>query len=125
MEANIIDIQNNMVCLSTEFGSFWGEWKSNIPPKKEKYNLELDSDDILIFDNIKESYLPNTEIKSDGKSVVLCGFVEEITDEIMFLRLRDSLIMIQLSENEEFSMFLKKFVNVNLKNISFYDIKVY
>ena len=55
----------------------------------------------------------------------MCGFVEEITDEIMFLRLRDSLIMIQLSENEEFSMFLKKFVNVNLKNISFYDINVY
>ena len=55
MEASVIKINSNKVQVHTRFGCVWGEWCSPVPADLKKYILEIDSDDIITFDNIRVS----------------------------------------------------------------------
>ena len=51
------------------------------------------------------------------ESVCLNGFVEDVQSGVLFLRLNQSLMMLQLLENTDFCVFKDCFVNVVLRKL--------
>ena len=125
MEAHVIKINSNKVQVYTRFGCVWGEWCSPVPADLKKYILEIDSDDIITFDNIRLSKYLEPQMKYDNGNVCLNGTVDEIEDGVMILRLSNAIVMLQIQNDRDFSIFVNKFVCVTLKNIQFYDTGIY
>ena len=125
MEAYITQKKESFVEICTDLGRIWGIWRSPAPAELRKYIIELDSSEILTVDTDKITDYAKPTIKFEDDTVYLNGFVEEVQDNILILRLSNSIMMLQISNKDDFSSFVNKFVCVELQNISFYDTGIY
>jgi len=125
MEIQIIDNQANIVQVSTEIGCFNGIWCSSTPVVSKRYIVELDSDDVLTSAVVELSDSCNPYIEYVDQAINITGFVEEIQDEVMVLRLLKSLMMLEISSSLDFVQYIGRYVRVRLSEIKLYDTGVY
>jgi len=125
MEIQIIDNQADIVSVRTPIGCFRGIWCSSPPVISKRYIVELDSDDVLTLAVIELSDSCNPCIKYADQTITVTGFVEEIQDEVMVLRLQNSLMMLEISSNLDFVQYIGRYVRVRLNEIKIYDTAIY
>ena len=121
MEIQIVDKQADTVQVNTTIGCFTGTWCSSTLPDFRRYIVELDSDEVLNSDTVELSNSRNPYIECVGKTIYLTGFVEEIQDGVMFLRLHGSIMMLYIVSDFDSKRYIGKYVRVRLSNINIYD----
>ncbi len=125
MEIQIVGNQADIVRINTAIGSFNGIWCSSTPVVSKKYIVELDSDEVLTSDAVVLSNSSNPRIEYVDQTIYITGFVEEIQDEVMILRLQKSLMMLEISSSLDFVQYIGHYVRVRLSEIKLYDTGVY
>ena len=95
MEIYVLDTFNDIVKVKSSLGNFCGRWCSPNSPKLKKYFVELDTDEILCSKNITISDKTYPNIKYLDGYIYIFGFVEEIQDGLLFLRLQKDLIIFE------------------------------
>lgn len=125
MEIQIVDNQANIVRVNTTIGCFNGIWCSSTPVVSKRYIVELDSDDVLTSDAVELSNSCNPWIEYVDQTINITGFVEEIQDEVMILRLQKSLMMLEISSSLNFVQYIGHYVRVRLSEIKLYDTGIY
>ncbi len=125
MEIRIVDNTANIVRVNTAIGSFDGIWCSSTPVISKKYIVELDCDDVLTADRVEISTSGIPCIEYINQMIHITGYVEEIQDSIMILRLQDSLMMLEISPSFEFMHYVGHYVRVRLSNVRLYDTGIY
>ena len=91
----------------------------------KRYIVELDSDDMLTSDAVELSNSCNPWIEHVDQTINITGFVEEIQDEVMILRLQKSLMMLEISSSLDFVQYIGHYVRVRLSEIKLYDTGIY
>lgn len=125
MEIQIVGNQADIVRVNTAIGGFNGIWCSSTPVVSKKYIVELDSDEVLTSDAVVLSNSSNPRIEYVDQTTYITGFVEEIQDEVMILRLQKSLMMLEISSSLDFVQYIGHYVRVRLSEIKLYDTGVY
>ena len=125
MEIQIVDNQADIVRVNTAIGFFNGIWCSSAPVVSKRYIVELDSDDVLTSDAVELSNSCNPWIEYVDQTINITGFVEEIQDEVMILRLQKSLMMLEISSSLDFVQYIGHYVRVRLSEIKLYDTGIY
>ena len=121
MEIQIVDNQGDTVRVNTAIGCFNGIWCSSTPVVSKRYIVELDSDDVLNSDEVELSNSCNPCIEHVDQMINITGFVEEIQDNVMILRLQKSLMMLEISSGFDFVQYSGHYVRVRLSKIKLYD----
>ena len=125
MEIQIVDNLADIVRVYTAIGCFNGIWCSSTPEVSKRYIVELDSDDVLTSDAVELSTSCNPRIEYVDQIINITGFVEEIQDEVMILRLQKSLMMLEISSSLDFVQYIGHYVRVRLSEIKLYDTGIY
>lgn len=125
MEIQIVDNHANIVLVNTAIGCFKGIWCSSTPVVSKRYIVELDSDDVLTSDAVELLNSCNPWIEYVDQTINITGFVEEIQDEVMILRLQKSLMMLEISSSLDFVQYIGHYVRVRLSEIKLYDTGIY
>ena len=125
MEIQIVDNQGDTVRVNTAIGCFNGIWCSSTPVVSKRYIVELDSDDVLASDAVELSNSCNPCIENVDQAINIIGFVEEIQDEVMVLRIQKSLMMLEISSSLDFVQYISRYVRVRLSEIKLYDTGIY
>ena len=121
MTAVVLEVYNSSVLIKTDWGSIMGRWCSHEPIRAKKYILELDCDDIVSPESVQESLSNEPYIMNYGDKVILCGKVEEIEDGVMFVRVGEDLLMLNILLDSEYKKYINQYVNITLSCIQFYD----
>lgn len=125
MEIQIVGIQADIVQVNTTIGCFNGIWCSSTPVVSKRYIVELDSDDVLTSAAVELSNSCNPCIEYVDQATNITGFVQEIQDEVMVLRLQKSLMMLEISSSLDFVQYIGRYVRVRLSEIKLYDTGIY
>lgn len=125
MEIQIVDNLADIVRVNTAIGCFNGIWCSSTPEVFKRYIVELDCDDVLTSDAVELSTSYNPRIEYVDQTINITGFVEEIQDEVMILRLQKSLMMLEISSSLDFVQYIGHYVRVRLSEIKLYDTGIY
>ena len=117
--------QDLIVCFMTAFGSGSGIWIGTPPKIANQYEVELDIEDVLIWnDTIKETKDKNVVISYDDQGMMLQGKVERLdSDGIVYVRLHSSLIMIETDARKP--SLPETFVSIRPERILLYPHDVY
>ena len=86
-----------------------------------KYILELDTEETLYPEAIQISHNQTFQIDSKKELIILNGYVTEVQDQVMCLKLDKTLLMIELANDFDFSIFVNSYVCVKLREINLYD----
>ncbi|MBQ4116288.1 MAG: hypothetical protein IJD37_02810 [Clostridia bacterium] len=121
MEIRVINIEDDLVQIESSKGRLWGKWCSATPAEFKNYILELDSDDVIKPSSV--TFIKNEIHKIENREnlVCLCGVVDDFEDDVLFLKIDKSIIMIQTSGEQSFERFVGRFVCITLSSINFYD----
>lgn len=122
MEILIVDRQDDCVHVCSSFGTFFGIWCSSSPPELKKYVVELDSDDVITPNMLTFSSIKLPYIESRDDATYLGGIVEEIENNVMFLRIGTDLIMLETVHDSDYSRYIGQFVQVALFKLQLYDL---
>ncbi len=125
MEIQIVDSWGNIVRVNTEIGCFNGVWCSSSPAVAKSYIVELDSDDVLTPDAVELSNFSKPWIAYVDQTINITGLVEEVQDEVIILRLQNSLMMLEISSKLDFVQYVGCYVHVRLSEIKLYDTGIY
>lgn len=125
MEVLILGKQNNFVQVQTAIGSFCGIWCSATPIISKKYIVELDSDTILTLDDIELTDYNEPSIQGTTGITYIIGLVEEIREDIMFLRLQNAILMLEILPNPDFIQCLGRYIKLEISNLMLYDTGAY
>ena len=125
MEIQIVDNHANIVLVNTAIGCFKGIWCSSTPVVSKRYIVELDSDDVLTSDTVELSNSSKPCIEYVDQKINIIGFVEEIQDEVMILRVQKSIMMLDISSDLDFVQYVGRYVRVKLSEIKLYDTSIY
>lgn len=105
--------ENKYILFNSQHGRGLGRWAGSSPPKiNEEYNVELNIEFILSFDNCNISNNEMGKISIIEQKLHINGKIESIDDDGMFfLRLsRDCLLMIESENNFNIGAWLSFFV---------------
>ena len=122
MEILITDRQDGCVQVCSTFGRFFGIWCSSSPPELKSYVVELDSDDVIVPKLLTFSPMMRPGIESQNNTTYLTGLVEDIEDNIIFLRIGADIVMLDTVSSFDFSRYIGHFVRVSLSTLYLYDI---
>jgi len=125
MEIQIVDNRADIVRVNTAIGCFNGIWCSSKPIVSKRYIVELDSDDVLTTDAVEFSNSRIPCIENVDQTIKITGYVEEIQDGVMILRLQKTLIMLAISSSLSFVQYIGHYVRVRLSKIKLYDTGIY
>ena len=125
MEIQIIGNLADIVQVNTAIGCFRGIWCTPKPVVFKRYIVELDCDDVLALDAVEFSNSCDPCIECVDNAVYINGFVEEIQDAVMVLRLQKSLMMLELSPGLDFVPYVNHYVRIRLSEIKIYDTGIY
>lgn len=121
MEIQIVDCWADIVRVNSAIGCFNGVWCSSLPAVAKRYIVELDSDEVLTPEAVEASNSSKPWIAYVDQTINLTGLVEAVQDEVMILRLHDSLMMIEISSMPDFVQYVGRYVHVRLGEIKLYD----
>lgn len=125
MKVVVVEESNNIVRIKTALGTIVGKWCSPKPAILKSYFIEIDCDDTVSAEHIQVVPCCNPFIANkESNTIVLCGLVEAIEDELFFLRLSNDLVMLKTDCTLDAYRYVDKYVQVILSNIKFYDIGV-
>ena len=120
MQAQIIKIADSSVQIKTDFGTFCGNWMSGVPIINATYLVEINSIPVTDINQIQLSTKMKPFIYDFGSYTLINGFVEEIEDNIMFLRLSYNLMMIEICCDLSPARFQERWVNVKVHRFDIY-----
>lgn len=121
MNAVVTKVYDDIVHIKTDYGSAFGKWCSNEPIIEKRYIIELDCNDIVVPESVKIISACSPSIMYHDECVVIRGYVEQIEDDILFLRVAEDLLMLNVASAFDSRDYINKYVCIRLSNISFYD----
>ena len=121
MEVMVVGKCLSSVRVNTKIGSFNGIWCSPDPTLFKKYNVELDCDEALKPDDIDISRYGTPSIDSFNGSIYITGMLENIQDNVMTLRLHESIMMVEISSNPMISDCVGTYIRIKLNEVKLYD----
>ncbi len=125
MEILVTDKSNEKIRAKTDFGSFWCRWCSQEDATiSQKYYVELDFDGIITHDDIVFANNNYPSIHQEGDMTHVTGYVEEINNGVLFLRLDFLLIMVEIYSSFDFSKYLGKYITITRNDVTLYDYEV-
>ena len=122
MEVLVTDKQDNCVRVCSSFGEFFGMWRSPSLPQLKKYTVGLDSHDIISDDMLTFTPTSSPHIECTGNDVYLTGLLEEIENDVLFLRLGTDLVMFETAQNSDYSKYIGLYVQVRVSQLLLYDV---
>jgi hypothetical protein len=125
VEILVIDRKDDCVLANSSFGVFFGIWCSSSQPELKRYAVELDSDDVIAPKLITLSSIKQPCIESRDNVTYLTGLVEEVEDDIMFLRIGTDLVMLEMEHDSNYSRYIGQYVRVELFKLQLYDIGLF
>lgn len=125
MEVTVVGKCLNKVKVNTKIGSFSGIWCSSDPTLFKKYCVELDCDEVINPDDIDISRDCNPSIESINGNIYITGMLEEIQDNIMTLRLQESIIIVEISSNTLISDYVGNYIRIKLNEVKLYDTGIW
>lgn len=125
MKVHVLSKIADRVKVKSLIGTFEAKWCTESPVVSGQYFVELGSKEELTHDSIiKVNMWRGAEVRSENNEVYLTGFAEDIEDGVLFLRLGESLMMVNLSSGQNFDEFKEKYVSIKLKELNLYDIHI-
>lgn len=124
MEVLVVFKDLDIVRVDTKIGSFNGQWCSQEPIVAKKYIVELDTDEVLTSDDIEISDFRNPYIECLNDKIYVTGLIETVEDNVMILRLQESIMMVEISSNTVLSNCIGHYVRIRLRKIKLYDTGV-
>ena len=121
MKIKIIQINGNEVVASTGISTIRGTFYSRQPLELKEYNVEMDFDDVVKIEKMSKDSFQHSIYNEKG-NVCLHGFVECVEDGVVFLRLNNDLIMLEIKKQLDCSAFFNQNVKVTVEGICMYDI---
>ena len=122
MNAIVLDYHDNIAKVRTDVGVFEGIWRAAPPTKGKQYMLELACDDIIDQDQLQHSKIAEPSISNDENGIVVNGLLEEVEDNVAFLRFFGNLFMLEISPSCDLSQHIGHNVTIRLSNIEMYVI---
>ena len=120
MRADLIDITDGYVRLKTDFGIFRGNWMSDVKPINARYLIEINCDTVTDENQIQLSATKQSFIRDYGDYSLINAFVEEIEDNVIFLRLSYSLMMVDFLCDINSVKFQNQWVTVKVHRLEIY-----
>ena len=120
MRADLIDITDGYVRLKTDFGIFHGNWMSDVKPINARYLIEINCDTVTDENQIQLSAKKQPFIRDYGDYSLINAFVEEIEDNVIFLRLSYSLMMVDFLCDINSVKFQNQWVTVKVHRLEIY-----
>ena len=120
MEALIMDSKDGFVQVKTVFGCFHGIWMSDLPTNTS-YLVELSCNAVSNMECISLSSHTRPSIYEDGAYTVFNGFVEEFEDSVIFLRLQDSIVMIEICCDIDVQAYTCQWVTIRVDGVEIYQ----
>lgn len=121
MNALVLEKLNDDVILQSEFGLLKGVWCSDSPTIKKIYNLEIECNEILQKHMIKILSIKKETIKCDNNFIYLYGIAESIENDILYLRIKTDVIMLETDPMTSFFDYSGKNVCITLNKLYFYN----
>ena len=121
MKIDVVEILDENVRAETQFGTIYGKMITDSAIKRNSYDVEIDIDGMLNMDRIELSSIAAPSISCKDDKVHITGLVEKIEDGVLFLRLKESLIMIEISDIENMRKYIGKFVVISTHSLCLYD----
>ena len=125
MEVSIIAKQDDYVHACSSFGAFFGIWCSPSPPELKRYAVELDSNDIVSPNILTSSPAKLPHVESRDNATYLTALLEEIEDNLLFLRIGTDLVMLETAHNSDYSRYIGQYVRVKLSKLFLYDLGLF
>lgn len=122
MNAVVVNYHDDLVKVKTEVGIFEGIWCSDKPTEYRHYDLELACDDVIVQDVLQYSGISTPFIINVENGIIINGFLEEIEDCVLFLRLFGDLLMLEISPTSGFPQYVGHYVRIRLSHIQLYAI---
>lgn len=116
-----INTKSNNVLVKSEVGNIWGKWCTDVLPELKKYDIEIDCDDMVKIEDIEIVDIPQMLILSEEEKNYLYGFVEDIQENVLFIRVLIDIIMIEVSLEVDINEFFRRYVRIKVKHFNFYD----
>ena len=124
MKIRIVDIEKNVIYAESEIGCFKGKWCSSKPIIFKKYFVELDCVDVITPTSIELSLSCEACIEQDSHTIKITGIVEDIEDNLIFLRVEEDLLMLNISSRLDFEQYIGLYVRITVNTIEIYDIGI-
>lgn len=121
MIIKIVDIDKNVIRAESEIGCFEGKWCSSTPIIFKKYIVELDCADVITPTLIELSLSCVACIEQDSHTTKITGIVEDIEDNLIFLRVEKDLLMLNISSRLDFEQYIGLYVRITVNTIEIYD----
>ena len=112
---------DGLVCAETEFGPLFGRWKGN-KILAQRYIVELSCDEILTSNSVCLYEYSTYCIQSSPSETTLFGFVDDIEDNLIYLRVGYDLIMLEFLHEVDICQYYKCFVSVVVHEVLIFDI---
>ena len=125
MEVKIIDVWEDTVLVDSSIGTFRGIWCSSYPQVSKTYIVELDIDEVITLEAINCANTLIPCIKCEDNQTIIVGFVEDVQDDVMFLRLQKSIMMFEIAPSLEFAQYTGSYVQIRIGTIKIYDTGIY
>lgn len=108
---------------TTDYGIVRGSWKSDIPKVGTVTDVEIDIDTVFDGDgDLQPADSNEYTISIHDSLVTFTGMVDTIEDSVVFLRIGESLIQLEVSgEICELASYIN--CSTHYENISFYEVR--
>lgn len=121
MRVSVISIQGNRVRLQTKVGCITVLWGTDQYPRIKDYEVELFSDDTVSQSSVNCSSNNHISVTDSVYGVEITGYLECITDDVMFLNLCDDVIMLDVDCKAYLLSYIGHYITVKLTNITAFD----
>ena len=122
MFVKIIKVHDNDVAVSTPYGSFCGRWcDAAVPQSLRVYDVELDTDDIIDDTAVCNAKINEPSILCDEDKVQLTGLLERYENCMLFVRLGESLIMLETDAEFDASRYVGEYICIRVSGLQLWN----
>lgn len=115
---------DNYVEVSSPYGIFCGTYVGEKMSMGETHDVEIDIPNVFALDDFKISDTQSFNIVTSNGITTINGLVEEIDNDLIFIRFGLDLIAIEIISDAEYKSLLNKYVSLAFDKIALYDTGV-
>ena len=122
MKICIIEISGKNVLANTKYGPINGYFITNSICERKEYEVELDFNDIVEFEDISYASPVKPSIKVENEVISFTGVVESVEDHLLFLRMEDNLLMFETVDDIRFLDYVNKVATIKTREVLMYEV---
>ena len=115
-------LKNNLVQVNSEFGEFKAYMRTEFAPNQRSYDVELDFEDVVSKDDFSHSESKIERIIEDNQFIYITGIIDSIEDSVLFMKLKDSIIMFEFEDECIERIVLNEWITVRVSAVNMYSV---